>query len=102
MARDLIRPEGVPDGSQKRPIRRQQPKPSSASRVPQRLTSDTLVYAEYEITDEPLDNRAIKRLPSQVQARMDDLYALAQHDPIQPIPELEHLIDDLPPDSHVC
>ena len=73
--------------AKKRPIRRQQPQPSSASRVPQRLTSDTLVYAEYEITDEPLDNRAIKRLPSQVQARMDDLYALAQHDPIQAIPE---------------
>jgi tetratricopeptide (TPR) repeat protein len=82
--------------AKKRPIRRQQPKPSSASRVPQRLTSDTLVYAEYEITDEPLDNRAIKRLPSQVQARMADLYALAQHDPIQAIPELERLMTTYP------
>ena len=82
--------------AKKRPIRRQQPQPSSASRVPQRLTSDTLVYAEYEITDEPLDNRAIKRLPSQVQARMDDLYALAQHDPIQAIPELERLMTTYP------
>src|SRR5262245_26244923 len=82
--------------AKKRPIRRQQPKPSSASRVPQRLTSDTLVYAEYEITDEPLDNRAIRRLPSQVQARMDDRYALAQHDPMQAIPELERLVTTYP------
>jgi tetratricopeptide (TPR) repeat protein len=80
----------------KRPTRRQQPKPSSASRVPQRLTSDALVYIEYDITDEPLDNRDIKRLPAQVQARIDELYELAQHDPTQAIPELERLIATYP------
>jgi hypothetical protein len=80
----------------KRTTRHQQPKPSSASRVPQRLTSDALVYTEYDITDEPLDNRDIKKLPSQVQARIDDLYELAQRDPIQAIPELECLMTTYP------
>src|SRR5438128_10913640 len=55
-----------------------------------------VVLSEYEITDEPLENRHIKRLPSQVQARIDDLYELAQHDPTQIIPELEHLIATYP------
>jgi tetratricopeptide (TPR) repeat protein len=64
--------------------------------VPQPPTSDTLVYTEYDITDEPLDNRDIKRLPSQVQARIDELYELAQHDPTQAIPELERLIATYP------
>lgn len=46
-----------------------------------------LVLSEYEITDEPLENRHIKELPVQVQARIDDLYELAQRDPTQAIPE---------------
>jgi len=83
-------------GTKKRPRRRQPPKSSTTSRVPQPLTADALVYAEYDITDEPLDNRDIKRLPSQVQARIDDLYALAQHEPMQAIPELERLIATYP------
>jgi tetratricopeptide (TPR) repeat protein len=82
--------------AKKRPTRRQPPKPSSASRMPQRLTTDALVYTEYDITDEPLDNRDIKKLPAQVQARIDELYALAQHDPTQAIPELERLIATYP------
>jgi len=80
----------------KRPTRRPQRKLSTTSRVPQPLTADALVYTEYDITDEPLDNRDIKRLPAPVQARMDDLYELAQHDPMQAIPELEHLITTYP------
>ena len=82
--------------AKKRPTRRQPPKPSSASRMPQPPTADALVYAEYDITDEPLENRDIKKLPSQVQARIDDLYELAQHDPTQAIPELERLIATYP------
>ena len=54
------------------------------------------MYAEYDITDEPLANRDIKKLPSQVQARIDDLYELAQHDPRQAIPELERLMTTYP------
>lgn len=76
--------------------RRQQHKPFSASRVPQPPTADVLVYAAYDITDEPLENRHIKRLPSQVQARLDDLYELAQHHPTQAIPELERLVTTYP------
>ena len=82
--------------TKKRKKPRPQSKPSSASRMPQRLTSDALVYTEYDITDEPLDNRDIKKLPSQVQARIDDLYELAQHDPRQAIPDLERLIVTYP------
>src|SRR4029453_8493426 len=77
--------------SKKRPTRRPQRKLSTTSRVPQPLTADALVYTEYDITDEPLENRDIKKLPSQVQARIDDLYELAQHDPRQAFPELERL-----------
>ena len=82
--------------TKKRPTRRQPPKPSTTSRVPQRLTAAALVYTEYDITDEPLDNRDIKKLPAPVQARLDDLYELAQHDPTQVIPELERLIATYP------
>jgi tetratricopeptide (TPR) repeat protein len=82
--------------TKKRPTRRQQPKPSSASRVPQPPTSAVLVYTEYDITDEPLDNCDIKKLPAPVQARIDDLYELAQRDPTQAIPELERLVTTYP------
>jgi tetratricopeptide (TPR) repeat protein len=82
--------------AKKRKTRRQLPKPSTISRVPQRLTADALVYTEYDITDEPLDNRDIKKLPAPVQARIDDLYELAQHDPTQVMPELERLIATYP------
>jgi tetratricopeptide (TPR) repeat protein len=82
--------------AKKRPTRRQPPKPSYASRVPQPPTSDALVYTEYDITDEPLENRELKKLPSQVQARIDDLYELAQHHPTQAIPELERLVTTYP------
>ena len=80
----------------KRSTQRSQRKPSSTSRMPQPLTADALVYTEYDITDEPLDNRDIKRLPVQVQARIDDLYKLARHDPIQALPELERLVTTYP------
>jgi tetratricopeptide (TPR) repeat protein len=82
--------------SKKRPTRRQPPKLSYASRLPQPLTADALVYTEYDITDEPLDNRDVKKLPSQVQERIDDLYELAQRDPRQVIPELERLVATYP------
>jgi len=81
--------------AKKRKTRRQLPKPSYASRVPQ-PPPHAFVYTEYDITDEPLDNRAIKKLPSQVQERIDDLYELAQRDPRQVIPELERLIATYP------
>ena len=82
--------------AKKRKKLRPRSKPSFASRHPQPLTADALVYTEYDITDEPLDNRDIKRLPAQVQARIDDLYELAQHDPMQAIPELERLVTTYP------
>jgi hypothetical protein len=56
--------------AKKRKKPRPQSKPSFASRHPQPSTADALVYAEYDITDEPLDNRDIKKLPAPVQARI--------------------------------
>lgn len=76
--------------------RRPPPTSSSISRVPPSPMADVLVYTTYDITDEPLDNRDIKKLPSQVQARIDDLYELAQHDPQQAIPALERLVTTYP------
>jgi tetratricopeptide (TPR) repeat protein len=55
-----------------------------------------LVLSEYDITDEPLENRDIKRLPAQVQARIDELYELAQRAPTQAISELEALVTTYP------
>jgi tetratricopeptide (TPR) repeat protein len=82
--------------AKKRPTRHQPPKSSSTSRVPQPLPSDALVYTEYDITDEPLDNRDLKKLPGQVQVRLDELYELALHHPTQAIPELERLVTTYP------
>src|SRR5919199_5956369 len=82
--------------AKKRMKLRPRSKPSFASRHPQPLTADALVYTEYDIIDEPLDNRDIKRLPAPVQARIDDLYELAQHAPTQAIPELERLVTTYP------
>src|SRR5919199_2934593 len=82
--------------AKKRMKLRPRSKPSFASRHPQPLTADALVYTEYDITDEPLENRHIKQLPVQVQARMNDLYELAQRDPRQAIPELERLVTTYP------
>jgi len=82
--------------AKKRKTRRPQRKLSTTSRVPQPPTADALVYTEYDITDEPLDNRDIKKLPGQVQARIDELYELALHHPTQAIPELERLVTTYP------
>ncbi len=58
-----MRPErDCPMAAKKRKARCQQYKPSYASRVPQPPTSDALVYAEYDITDEPLENRTFHRI----------------------------------------
>ena len=91
-----MRPERVPHGSE------ETPNTASTAQAVLRIAcasaapSDALVYTEYDITDEPLDNRDIKKLPGQVQARIDDLYELAQHDPRQAIPELERLVTTYP------
>jgi tetratricopeptide (TPR) repeat protein len=69
---------------------------SSTLHTPAPLRADAFMLSEYEITEEPLENRHIKRLPSQVQARIDDLYELAHDDPAQAIPELERLVTIYP------
>jgi tetratricopeptide (TPR) repeat protein len=69
---------------------------SPTMHTPAPLRADAFMLSAYEITEEPLENRHTKRLPSQVQARVDDLSELAQHAPSQAIPELERLIATYP------
>src|SRR2546426_5872844 len=82
--------------AKKRHKQRQQRLPTYTPHVPTAPVVHPVVLSEYEITDEPLENRHIKQLPAQVQARIDDLYELAQHAPTQAIPELERLIATYP------
>jgi tetratricopeptide (TPR) repeat protein len=82
--------------AKKRKPQRSQPQLSATARVPQSPTADVLGYTAYDITDEPLENRYIKRLPARIQARIDELYELAQHHPTQAIPELECLVTTYP------
>ncbi len=92
-----MRPErDGPMAAKKRPTQRRQRVRPHTPHVPPTPVVHAVVLSEYEVTDEPLENRHIKRLPSQVQARIDELYELAQHDPTQAIPELERLVTTYP------
>jgi len=82
--------------AKKRHKQRQQLFPTYTPHVPTAPVVHPVVLSEYEITDEPLENRHIKKLPAQVQARIDDLYELAQHHPTQAITELERLVTTYP------
>jgi predicted Zn-dependent protease len=82
--------------AKKRKQQRPQRVPTTIPHVPTAPGMPHLVLSEYEITDEPLENRHMKRLPAQVQARIDDLYELAQLDPMQAIPALERLVTTYP------
>jgi tetratricopeptide (TPR) repeat protein len=56
-------------------------------------TSSKLVYVEYEISDEPLKDEYIRKLPRHAQKKarrfIEDLYLLTIKDPRNAIPELE-------------
>lgn len=52
----------------------------------------TAVYlTQYEITDEPIQEPAYRRLPKAVKEKLEDLYPVAQRHPQQAIPELTEL-----------
>jgi tetratricopeptide (TPR) repeat protein len=91
-----MRPERDCPMAAKRHKKRRQLQQPHTRHTPAPLLSNALVLSEYEITDEPLENRHIKQLPAQVQERIDDLYERAQHDPTQAIPELERLVTIYP------
>lgn len=82
--------------AKKRKNQRKQRIPSPRRPVAQKPTSGQLIQSAYEITDEPLDNRYLKRLPAQVQDALDDLYDKTQRQPKAAIPELERLIATYP------
>jgi tetratricopeptide (TPR) repeat protein len=54
------------------------------------------VVSEYEITDEPLENRYLKHLPAQVRDTLGDLNDKAQRQPTEVIPDLERLVATYP------
>ena len=79
--------------------RKKQPKPrvkSQSSVARKRPASDHLGYSEYEITDEPLENRHLKHLPAEVRETIDDLYEQVYHAPKDAIPELERRVATYP------
>ena len=79
--------------------RKKQRKPrvkSQSSVAPKRPASDKLGYSEYEITDEPLENRNLKHLPAEVRDTIDDLYEQVYHAPKDAIPELERRVATYP------
>src|SRR5207245_4892145 len=93
-ARDIMRPErDGPMAAKKRKQQRPQRVPTKTPHVPTApVELHPVVLSEYDITDEPLENRHIKRLPAQAQASIDYLYELAQTDRTQEISDLEHLV----------
>jgi tetratricopeptide (TPR) repeat protein len=82
--------------AKKRKKRRPQRVPSNTRHVPKKPTSDQLIQSEYEITAEPLDSPYLKRLPAQVKDTLEDLYAKAQRQPKEAIPDLERLVATYP------
>ncbi|MCX7113978.1 MAG: hypothetical protein NTX45_28700, partial [Proteobacteria bacterium] len=64
---------------------------SNSKELPE--ASSKLVYIEYEISDEPLEDEYIRKLPRHAQKKaqrlMKDLYLLTLNDPKNAIPELE-------------
>ena len=58
------------------------------------VTDDTFmpVYVtQYEITDEPIQEPSYRRLPKSIKERLENLYQMAQRQPLQAIPELIEL-----------
>lgn len=82
--------------AKKRKKRRPQRVPSNRRHVTKQPTSGQLIQSAYEITDEPLDNPYLKRLPAQVRDTLDGLYDKAQRQPKAAIPELECLVATYP------
>jgi hypothetical protein len=80
--------------------RKKQRKPrvvkSQSSVARKRPASGNLGYSEYEITDEPLENRNLNHLPAEVRNTIDDLYAQVYLAPKDAIPELERRVATYP------
>ena len=58
------------------------------------VSDDTLtpVYVtQYEITDEPIQEPAYRRLPKSIKEKLENLYQVARQQPLQAIPELIEL-----------
>lgn len=82
--------------AKKRKKRRQQRIKSHSSDVRKQSASDHQAHAEYENSDETLENRNLNHLPDEVRDTIDDLYKKAQRAPHEAIPELEHRVATYP------
>jgi len=61
---------------------------------------DGIGIVEYEITEEPIHDRAYKKLPTHVRGQIDELYFVVHENPGQAVVPLEDLIKkypDIPP-----
>jgi len=77
--------------------------PTTQRPAPSNPAAATLILSAYDITDEPLEDRILRRLPPQVRARIPDLFTKVHRAPKEVIPELEHLLatyPDVPPFSN--
>ena len=63
---------------------------------PDQVADDDVRFIEYEITDEPIQDRSYKRLPKGVQETIESLHYESQSKPRQAIPELLELIERYP------
>ncbi len=72
-------------------------KKSSTREVERRLAAvNSYKKADIEITDEPIRDRAYRKLPQQVRDASERLYAEAQISPKKAIPELRELVEKYP------
>lgn len=60
----------------------------STNTKPQTDSLETLHLAQYRVTDEPIKDRAYRRLPASVKEQLTRLHSDAQREPQQAIPEL--------------
>lgn len=82
--------------AKKRKKRRQQRIKSHSSDGRKQSASDHQTHAEYEHSDETLENRNLNHLPDEVRDTIDDLYKKAQRAPQEAIPELERRVATYP------
>jgi len=86
-------------GSKKRKKRKRQTAKKTPKKTPKKAPkripetgNGRLIYSEYEITSEPLENKAFKRLPAHIRDRAEELHDMVYSKPKEVIPELSNFI----------
>ena len=58
--------------------------------------NDNLIYSEYKITFDPIENKNFKKLPSKIQDQIEVLHNMVYSNPKKAIPRLSRLIKKYP------